>query len=140
MTKAYEQLTYEQRCQISVLMKRNYSQRKIAVSIGTSQATISRELARNTGQKGYRHKQAQEKCNERRMAAAKPTKMTPQMIDVIDSKVRIEWSPEQISGWFLEEHEDFISHESIYRYIRADKRAGGDLYAHGLISLRLCRR
>lgn len=130
MTNTYEQLTYEQRCQISVLMKRNYSQREIAISVGTSQGTISRELARNTGQKGYRHKQAQEKCNERRMAAAKPTKMTPQMIDVIDSKVRIEWSPEQISGWFLEEHEDFISHESIYRYIRADKRAGGDLYTH----------
>ena len=77
MTKVYEQLTYEQRCQISVLMKRNYSQRKIAVSISASQATISRELARNTGQKGYRHKQAQEKCIERRMAVVKPIKMTP---------------------------------------------------------------
>jgi len=130
MTKAYEQLTYEQRCQISVLMKRNYSQREIAVSIGTRQATISRELARNTSHKGYRHKQAQEKCSERRMAAVKPTKMTPEMISLIDSKVRIEWSPEQISGWFLEEHEDFISHESIYRYIWADKRVGGDLYTH----------
>ena len=51
------------------------------------------------------------------MAAVKPTKMTPEMISLIDSKVRIEWSPEPISGWFLEEHEDFISHESIYRYI-----------------------
>ncbi len=130
MTKAYEQLTYEQRCQISVLMKRNYSQREIAVSIGTSQATISRELARNTGQKGYRHKQAQNKCNERRMAAVKPTKMTTEMISLIDSKVRIEWSPEQISGWFLDEHEDCISHESIYRYIWSDKRAGGDLHTH----------
>ena len=52
------------------------------------------------------------------------------MISLIDSKVRIEWGPEQISGWFLEEHEDFISHESIYRYIWADKRVGGDLYTH----------
>ena len=130
MTKAYEQLTYEQRCQISVLMKRNYSHREIAVSIGTRQATISRELARNTSHKGYRHKQAQEKCSERPMAAVKPTKMTPEMISLIDSKVRIEWSSEPISGWFLEEHEDFISRESIYRYIWADKRVGGDLYTH----------
>lgn len=130
MTKVYKQLTYEQRCQISVLMKRNFSQREIAISVGTSQATISRELARNTGQKGYRHKQAQAKREKRRMEAVKPSKMTPHMLRLIGSKVRLEWSPEQISGWLLEEHECLISHESIYRHIWANKRAGGDLYTH----------
>ena len=56
--------------------------------------------------------------------------MTPDMITVIESKLRIEWSPEQISGWLLYEQELLISHESIYWHIWADKHAGGDLFTH----------
>ncbi len=130
MTKTYQQLTYEQRCQISVLKKSNFSQREIASAIGTSQSSISRELARNTGKKGYRHKQAQEKSDKRRADAAKPTKMTQEMISLIESKIRLDWSPEQVSGWLLEEHDRLISHESIYLHIWGDKYAGGDLYMH----------
>lgn len=130
MTEPYQQLTYEQRCQISVLKKRNCSQREIAESVGTSQSTVSRELARNTGERGYRYKQAQEKSEKRRAEAVKPTKMTPDMVTVIESKLRLEWSPEQVSGWLLEEHEQLISHETIYLHIWANKRAGGDLYQH----------
>ncbi len=130
MTKGYNQLTYEQRCQISVLIKSGLSQRAIGEAIGVSQSTISRELRRNSGQRGYRHKQAQEKAEQRRKAAAIPTKMTPAMIGTVESKLRLEWSPEQISGWLLEEKEQLISHESIYLHIWADKRAGGDLYTH----------
>jgi IS30 family transposase len=66
MTKRYQQLTSEQRCQISVLIKSGLSQREIAAAIGVSQSTISRELARNTGERGYRHKQAQSKAAVRR--------------------------------------------------------------------------
>ena len=62
----YQQLTYEQRCQISTLKKRGCSQRGIADCIGASQSTVSRELGRNTGDRGYRYKQAQEKTIRRR--------------------------------------------------------------------------
>lgn len=130
MTKDYNQLTYEQRCQISVLNKSGLGQRAVAEAIGVSQSTISRELTRNSGERGYRHKQAQEKAEQRRKEAVKPTKMTPAMIGTIESKLRLEWSPEQISGWLLEEREQLISHESIYLHIWADKRAGGDLCTH----------
>ena len=128
MTNTYQQLTYEQRCQISALKKRGCSQREIAETIGISQSTVSRELARNSGQKGYRHKQAQAKSDERRAMAAKPTKMTPDMVAFVESKLRLEWSPEQISGWLLEEREQLLSHETIYLHIWANKRKGGDLY------------
>lgn len=128
MTRSYQQLTYEQRCQISALKKRGSSQREIAAIIGTSQSTISRELMRNTGQKGYRYKQAQSKSDQRRADAVKPTKMTDKMLAFIESKLRLEWSPEQISGWLLEEREQLLSHETIYLHIWTDKRAGGDLY------------
>lgn len=62
----YKQLTYEQRCQIEVLKKIGLKQEDIADAVGVSQSTISRELNRNTGLRGYRHKQAQAKADERR--------------------------------------------------------------------------
>lgn len=129
MKSNYQQLTYAQRCQIEVL-KKSFSQRKIADAIGVNQSTISRELARNTGQKGYRHNQAQQKTNQRRQETIKPLKMTPSMVELIESKLREEWSPEQISGRFLNEKELLISHETIYSHIWEDKKAGGDLYTH----------
>ena len=45
-------------------------------------------------------------------------------------KLRKEWSPEQVSGWLLEDKERPISHESIYLHIWANKQAGGDLYTY----------
>ena len=128
--RTYQQLTYEQRCQISALMKSGCSQRKIAMTIGTTQSTVSRELGRNAGARGYRHKQAQVKTQQRRAEAVQRTKMTSVMVKTIESKLRIEWSPEQISGWLLNDREELISHESIYLHIWADKQAGGDLYTH----------
>ncbi|MBV1928280.1 MAG: IS30 family transposase [Gammaproteobacteria bacterium] len=130
MTRTYQQLAYEQRCQIYALKKSGLSQVKIAENIGVSQSTISRELARNTGDCGYRHKQAQERADRRRKEAVQPTKMIPKLITLIDSKLREQWSPEQISGWLLYEQEQLISHESIYLHIWANKRGGGDLYTH----------
>ena len=126
----YQQLAYEQRCQISVLKKRGCSQQEIADSVEINQSTVSRELARNTGERGYRHKQAQKKTDRRRREANKATKMTPEMIVTIESKLRIEWSPEQVSGWLSEEQEALISHETIYLHVWADKHAGGDLYTY----------
>lgn len=102
----------------------------MAETIGTTQSTVSRELTRNTGARGYRHKQAQERTAQRRAEAVQRTKMTPIMIKTIESKLRIEWSPEQISGWLLYDREQLISHESIYLHIWANKQAGGDLYTH----------
>jgi IS30 family transposase len=84
---------------------------------------------RNTGSRGYRYKQAQEKASQRRKVASKATKMIPSMIDIIESELRLEWSPEQISGW-LEDRQELISHESIYLHVWSDKNSGGDLYTH----------
>ena len=130
MKRQYQQLTYEQRCQIYTLKKTGFSQRAIADEIGTNQSTISRELSRNSGDRGYRYKQAQRAATERRKAACKVTKMTVSMVSLIESKLRLEWSPEQISGWLKVAHGKPISHESIYLHVWDDKQSGGDLYQH----------
>jgi len=124
----YKQLTYELRCQIYALKKTDMTQQEMADAVGVSQATISRELKRNTGGNGYRFAQAQRKAEERRAQASKATKMTPSLVALIESKLRDKLSPEQISGWLLVEKCELLSHETIYRHVWADKAAGGDLY------------
>lgn len=128
--KNYKQLTYEQRCQISALKKSGMTQGGIAEIINVDQSTISRELSRNMGERGYRHKQAQHKSGERRRTAAKAIKMTPDMIKLIESKLREKLSPDQISGWLLVERGERLSYETIYLHIWTDKKAGGDLFTH----------
>jgi IS30 family transposase len=128
--RTYKQLTYEQRCQIEALKKSGISQQAIAGIIGVSQSSVSRELSRNTGLRGYRHGQAHRASLERRQATAKPYKMTAELIDEIDDKLYSKWSPEQISGWLLVEKEICISHEAIYQHVWKNKAAGGDLYTY----------
>lgn len=128
MTRHYQQLTYEQRCQIYTLKKTGFSQRLIAQEVGVNQSTVSRELARNIGRRGYRYQQAHRLSCERRASAHHRTKMTPALLRIIEGRLRLQWSPEQISGWLRSTDYNWVSHESIYLHIWRDKRAGGDLY------------
>ena len=72
----YTQLTYEQRCHIYLLNKQGYNQTFIAKSMGRNKSTISRELSRNTGKRGYRHKQANRLADERHQKKNKAIKLT----------------------------------------------------------------
>lgn len=128
--KRYKQLTYEQRCQIYVLKKSTMTQQEIADRLGTSQSAISRELKRNAGERGYRYKQAQAMSDERRSNAVKAVKMTPDMIELIELKLREKLSPEQISGWLLEARGERLSYETIYLHIWEDQASGGNLFQH----------
>ena len=128
--KTYKQLTYELRCQIFALNKTGMSQNKIAEQLNVSQSTISREFNRNTGKRGYRIKQAQNRAENRRLMAGKAIKMTAGTVELIDTKVIEEWSPEQISGWLRKDKSIDISHATIYQHIWSDKLSGGKLFQH----------
>jgi IS30 family transposase len=128
--KKYHQLTAYQRYQLAALKKEGHMQTTIAANLGVDASTISRELGRNRGQRGYRPGQAQQKSQHRRQEAAKAVKQTPQMITQIKKRLRHQWSPEQISGWLGRLGGPSLSHEWIYQYVRADRQGGGDLYTH----------
>jgi len=128
--RTYKQLTSEQRYQISALQKIGYGPTEIAKELEVHKSTISRELSRNRGERGYRPKQANEKALERRTHATPRKRIAAETWAVVKEKVRQDWSPEQVSGW-LEKHQEIrISHEWIYQYILTEKQAGGDLYTH----------
>lgn len=126
--RTYTQLTQVQRYQISALKKMEHTQSEIAQVLKVNRSTISRELRRNLGGRGYRPKQADEKAISRR-SKAKP-RIEADEWKVVEEKLLQEWSPEQVSGWLKRQSGPSISHEWIYQHILADKRTGGDLYKH----------
>ena len=124
----YRRVTYEDRCQIYALSKGGTSQECIASVLGVSQSTVSRELRRNRGQRGYRFKQAEAKAQARQTIRSTPRKLTVPVRGKIEAKLRqMRWSPEQISGW-LSDQGIKLSHERIYQMIWQDKRDGGNLW------------
>ena len=128
--RTYKQLTSDQRCQIYALNKSGMTQQWIADLVGVSQPSISRELRRNRSERGYRHKKAQEISDQRRRGASKALKMTQEMIQLVEEKLSEKWSPEQISGWLLEDQGQSLSYETIYLYVWQDKADGGELYKY----------
>ncbi len=124
----YHQLTQAQRYQIYALRKTNHTRTEIAAVIGVHKASVSRELKRNQGQRGYRPQQAQELATARRQKSI--PRITAEVWKLVDSLLQQDWSPEQISGRLRKEQELRISHEWIYQHVLADKQAGGDLYKH----------
>ena len=126
----YTQLTQEQRYQIYAFLKAGFSQSAIACEINVHKSTICRELQRNRGLKGYRPKQAHVKATNRRQGAAKYIKLAPKIIALVNSMIRQDFSPEQVSGSLKRNHGLMISHETIYRHLLADKANGGALYKH----------
>jgi IS30 family transposase len=126
--RTYTQLTQEQRYQIYALKKMGHYQTEIAKFIGVDKSTIGRELKRNQGLRGYRPKQAHNFAMNRRQQ--RQCRIQPETWELVEAKLRLEWSPEQISGWLLRYYHIQVSHEWIYQYILSDKQAGGDLYKH----------
>ena len=116
MPKGYHHLTREQRCQLYILKSIGKSTDNIAETLQVHRSTLYRELKRNKGKRGYKHQQAHEKASERKKFSAKNNlKMTPELIATIDNKLRLQWSPEQISGWLRRQVDDkTVRHETIY--------------------------
>ncbi|MBU6479824.1 MAG: helix-turn-helix domain-containing protein [Nitrospirae bacterium] len=51
--RTYRRIAYEDRCQMYALQKAGKTQAEIGQALGFSQGTVSRELARNAGRRGY---------------------------------------------------------------------------------------
>ena len=126
----YKHITHDERYYIEIEHRKGTSVNKIAKSLGRSQSTISREINRNTGLRGYRSKQAGRFAEHRLIDKPKAVKLTDKVKFQINQYLQEDWSPEQIAGRF--KHDGIISlhHETIYRYIYADKAGGGSLHTH----------
>ena len=124
----YTHLTRDERYQIAILAKAGHDQSEIADVMNRHRSTISRELRRNRGQRGYRPKQAHEFSQARMRACENGPRIPEETWAFVDERLGELWSPEQICGRLEERGLPSVSHEAIYSRIYADKRNGGTLY------------
>ena len=128
--KYYKHLNSVQRRIIGQLYKNGYSMRRIARLLEVAPSTISREIQRNRCGFGYMSNTAEQKARSRKSKAnRRPLKVTPEVWDLIVSLIIEGLSPEQIA---LTIHCHFprlsLSPETIYYYIRLDRKYTGELY------------
>ena len=127
---AYKQLTPEKRYGLKAYMQAGFSMSQIAKELMVHKTTLYREIRRNTGRRGYRPKQANMKALQRRYCSQKVSRLTIDLMVRIVYLLRLDLSPEQLSGYLKKNHNIDISHETIYQYVLKDKANGGDLYKH----------
>ncbi|WP_321881517.1 IS30 family transposase [Burkholderia cepacia] len=130
-------LTLAEREEISRSVVAGDSIRAIAIRLARAPSTISRELKRNGGMQGYRANHADELAWERaRRHQVCKLVWNRQLAQVVASKLRLQWSPEQIAGWLKHVYavnRDYqVSHETIYRslYIQARGALKKELLEH----------
>jgi IS30 family transposase len=139
-------LTQREREEISRGLASGSSIREIAKRLDRVASTVSREVARHGGRPAYRASQAD---GEAWQSALRPKRcllsIHVKLRNMVASKLILDWSPEQISGWLKIQYPDDesmrVSHETIYRslFIQARGVLKKELLEH-LRSKRRIRR
>ena len=118
----YKHLSREERYQIYSLRLAKQTISEIARLLGRHRSTISRELGRGRGLRGYRAEQACSKASERAKKSRNARRVDAKVWADVSFYLGLQWSPEQIASK-LE-----VSHESVYLHVYANKAAGGQLH------------
>ena len=116
-------LTRKERGSIALMRNRQASIREIARELGRSPGTVSREIKRNEESRSYQSDGAQQHCAQRRKRCVRKTRLVEtRLVDYVEQRMLLTWSPEQIAGRMgLESAQDKqmrLSHTSIYRWLR----------------------
>lgn len=128
----YHQITPDERYRLAALRTQHppLSNAEIARRLGRHPSTVSRELTRNAAMHdgAYRPTKAQERTNGRRSRTRRGSTFTARQWMFVEGLLSEGWSPEQISGRLRRDGILLISHETIYKYVWADKHANGSLH------------
>jgi IS30 family transposase len=110
---------------------------KIAKKLSRHRSTVFRELKRSglITRHGYIGCPAQQQYDRNRKRCGPKIKISGTLKNMINSRLLLQWSPEQISGRLKMQGLASIGVETIYRYIYKEKKAGGTLWKN----LRHCR-
>ena len=139
-------LTPAEREDISRGIASGSSIREIAKGLQRAASTVSREVARHGGRPQYRASEADSQAWESALRPKTCRLATHvKLRTIVASKLILDWSPEQISGWlkirYPRNESMRVSHETIYRslFIQARGVLKKELVQH-LRSKRLIRR
>ena len=130
-------LTLPEREEISRALVVGESMRSVAVRLGRSPSTISREIRRNGGPERYRASRADEAAWQRALRPKRCKLVRNRALaSVVSQMLRMRWSPEQIAGWLKHTYSNnsslHVSHETIYRslFIQARGALKRELLEH----------
>ena len=139
-------LTMAEREDISRGIASGSSIREIARGLDRAASSVCREVARHGGRPAYR---AQDADQQAWVSALRPKSCllaeNRKLRDIVASRLILDWSPEQISGWLKNQYPNDeslrVSHETIYRslFIQARGALKKELLDH-LRSKRRMRR
>ena len=118
---SYQHLRLEERYCLAEFREKGLSIRAIARILKRSPSTISRELRRNRGKRGYHPYGAYSKpVHRRRMPRRLLKAIEAEKLEyVVTALSQWHWSPEQIAGRWMKEHPDSIlSCSTLYRHIK----------------------
>jgi IS30 family transposase len=126
----YHQLSTEERYEIAALRRQKLGMVEIAKHLGRHRSTLYREVKRNQSVHDgcYRPSHAVEKASGRQRRSRRNRLYGPAEFEPIETLIRQRLSPGQIVGRRTLEGQTVMSHETIYRWIWADKRCGGSLW------------
>jgi IS30 family transposase len=116
----------------AALRRQGLNQSQIARALGRHRSTVCRELCRNFARADgrYRASTAQERTNGRRSRSRRKRRFSAEDFAVVEDLLRRQWSPQQVAGHLRRLGLLSISHETIYRHVWRDRRAGGTLSTH----------
>src|SRR5262245_58764279 len=120
-------LSLAEREEISRGLAEGQSLRAIAAAIQRAPSTVSREIGRHRGRARYRATAADQRAWAR-ARRPKPCRLAVRrrLRQLVASKLSVNWSPEQISGWLTRRYPGDqamqISHETIYRSLFVQAR------------------
>ena len=121
MAKKYDHLTLLERDKITTMLYERKSFGEIALALGRSKSTLSREIKRNASPEYqcYLSHRAHGRSEERRkQSGSRPRLKNKQIVSFVTAELQEGWSPEQIAGRLPKERPGLtISHEAIYQYI-----------------------
>lgn len=127
----YRQLNEEERYKIAAMRVARSSVKEIAEELGRHRSTIYREVARNRTAEGwYIAVTAGEKTRGCRSRSRRNRRFGAEQFEPIERMIREDFSPQQIVGRLRLEGLRAMSHETIYQWVWADKKAGGTLWRH----------
>lgn len=126
---AYQRMTKEERGNIYRWRKEGRGVREISRRLGRAASSIARELERNSGRRGYRVKQAQERAQGR---AKRPgsRRFTAAVRSEAEERLKAGWTPEMIGARARLEGRAWVCKETIYKHVYAEAKAGGILWQY----------
>lgn len=138
----YTQVTGTERCRLADLRADGWPPTALASHLGRHRTTIWREVRLNrTAGNGYNPHRDRSQAVRGRRRSRRNRRLRARDWQWVVRHLQLRWRPEQIAGWGRRTGSLRISHETIYRYLAEQHRAGGRLMQllRGSRKLRRCR-